>query len=167
MALILFPSQEERIPLKERPANFLELTFHLRKEVNQIVPSLLHLKEIILVITSQRVPLEGFNADHEKIFDILADEAAYLHETASNARDNLLSLIDLYINTTSYEMNKVMRVIAVITSLGIIPAVLGLLGSNILGNPWDIQLWQVFGVVAVTMLFLGWVFYRLGWLKGD
>jgi Mg2+ and Co2+ transporter CorA len=156
----------EDTPPREAPDNFLETTFFLRKEVNQLVPALLHLKEIILLITSKRVPLIGFNERHEKIFDILMDEAAYLHETASNARDSLLSLIDLYINTTSYETNKVMRVIAVITSLGIIPAIMGLLGSNILGNPWNIHLWQVFSVLGVLMVALGWIFYRLGWLKG-
>jgi Mg2+ and Co2+ transporter CorA len=156
----------ENTPLKERPDNFLETTFYLRKEVNQLVPALLHLKEIITSITSRRVPLEGFNEQYENIFDTLNDEAGYLHETASNARDALLSLIDLYINTTSYETNKVMRTIAVITSLGIIPALMGLLGSNIAGNPWDIQLWQVFSLLGVIMLFMGWIFYRLGWLKG-
>jgi len=156
----------ESTSMKNRPAGFLEITFHLRKEVNQLVPSLLHLKEIIFMIIAKRVPLEGFNERHEKIFDILMDESVYLQETASNARDNLQSLIDLYINTTSFETNKVMRVIAVITSLGIIPALMGLLGSNILGNPWNIHLWQVFAVVGVIMLAMGWIFYRLGWLKG-
>jgi Mg2+ and Co2+ transporter CorA len=156
----------ENTPQKEWPDDFLETTFYLRKEVNQLVPALLHLKEIITVITSKRVPLDGFNEKYENIFDVLSDEAAYLHETASNARDSLLSLIDLYINTTSYETNKVMRVIAVITSMSIIPAVMGLLGSNILGNPWDIQLWQVFAVLGILMLAMGWIFYRLGWLKG-
>jgi Mg2+ and Co2+ transporter CorA len=156
----------ENTPLKERPDDFLETTFYLRKEVNQLVPALLHLKEIISVISAKRVPLEGFNERYGNIFDILNDEAAYLHETASNARDSLLSLIDLYINTTSYETNKVMRTIAVITSLSIIPAVMGLLGSNITGNPWDIQLWQVFSLLAIVMFIMAWIFYRLGWLKG-
>jgi Mg2+ and Co2+ transporter CorA len=156
----------ENIPLNARPPDFLETTFHLKKEVNQLVPSLLHLKEIVTVITSKRVPLEGFSERHVRLFDILMDEATYLHETAQDARENLLSLIDLYINTTSYEMNKVMRVIAVITCLGIIPAVGGLLGSNLIGNPWGIHLWEVFLVVGVIMVGMGWVFYRLGWLKG-
>jgi Mg2+ and Co2+ transporter CorA len=156
----------ESIPLNKRPGNFLEVTFYLRKEVNQIVPSLLHLKEIISVITSKQVPLEGFCEKHEKIFDILMDEAVYLHETASSARDNLQSLVDLYINTNSFQTNQVMRIIAVITSLGIIPAVMGLLGSNIAGNPWDIQLWQVFGLLGFIVLAMIWIFYRMGWLKG-
>jgi Mg2+ and Co2+ transporter CorA len=74
----------ENTPITERPADFLERTFFLRKEVNQLVTALLHLKEIILVIISKRVPLAGFNERHEKIFDIILDEASYLHETASN-----------------------------------------------------------------------------------
>jgi Mg2+ and Co2+ transporter CorA len=156
----------ESIPLKERPSDFLENTFHLKKEVNQLVPSLLHKREITSMITSKRVPLEGFVEKHERLFDILTDEATYLQETAENARENLLSLIDLYINTTSFELNKVMRIIAVITCLGIIPALGGLFGSNILGNPWPIELWQLFGIIVVLELILAWVFYRLGWLKG-
>ena len=63
-------------------------------------------------------------------------------------------------------MNKVMRLIAVITVLGIIPAiVLGALGTNVAGNPWGIHLWQVFLIPIILMLALGWVFYRLGWTK--
>jgi Mg2+ and Co2+ transporter CorA len=155
----------ENMPLQKRSSGFLETSFHLRKEVNQLVPSLLHIKEILAIITTKRVPLEGFVEKHERLFDILTDQASYLYETASNARDNLQSLIDLYINTTSYETNKVMRIIAVITCLGIIPAIMGLLGSNIYGNPWNIQLWQVFSVLGMLMLGMGWIFYRLGWLK--
>ena len=155
----------EGASLGKLPDNFLEITFYLRKEANHVVPSLLHLKEIISVIISKRVPLEGFGEKHQALFDILGDEADYLHETASTARDNLQSLVDLYINTTSYQTNKVMRIIAVITSMTIIPAALGLLGSNIVGNPWDIQLWQLLGLGGVLMLIMGWVFYRAGWLK--
>ena len=155
----------ENIPHKERPADFLETTFHLRREVNQLVPSLLHTKEVLAMVTSERIPLEGLTNRDERLFDMLKDEAGYLHETAQNTRDNLLSLIDLYINTNSYELNRVMRIVAVITCLGILPAVLGLLGSNIAGNPWSVELWQVFAGLGLGMLALGWMFYRLGWFK--
>jgi Mg2+ and Co2+ transporter CorA len=155
----------ENVPVRDRPPNFLEATFHLRKEVNQIVPSLLHMKEIATMIVAKRVPLEGFQERHENLFDIIADEATYLRETAENARDNLLSLSDLYINTSSYQLNQIMKVIAVITCFGIIPALAGLFGSNLVGNPWDIELWQLFIGIAVAMGAMAWVFFRLGWLK--
>ncbi len=156
----------ENTPLNKRPSNFLEITFGLRKEINQLVPALLHLKEIISEVTSKSVPLEGFSEVHEKKFQLLMDEVSYVYETAFFARDSLIYLVDLYMNVMSYETNKVMRIIAVITSLGIIPAVFGLLGSNIAGNPWDIQLWQVFTILGVLMSVMGIIFYKLGWLKG-
>lgn len=156
----------ESVPSNKRPPGFLETAFQFRKEVNQLVPSLLHLKEIIDMITSRRLPLEGFGEKHVKIFDMLLDETVYLYDTASDARDDLQSLVDLYINTTSYQMNRVMRVIAVLSSLSILPGILGLLGSNILGNPWDIQLWQVFALLGVVMATMIWIFFRMGWLKG-
>jgi Mg2+ and Co2+ transporter CorA len=160
--LIIF----ENTPLRERPTNFLETTFCLRKEINQLITALLHLKEIISDITSKSVPLEGLSERHEKKFKLLMDEVAYVYETAFFARDSLIYLVDLYMNTMSYETNKVMRIIAVITSLGIIPAVFGLLGSNIVGNPWDVQLWQLFAVLVLFMFAAGIIFYKLGWFKG-
>jgi Mg2+ and Co2+ transporter CorA len=156
----------EETPFKELPHDFLETTFHLRKEVNQLVPSLHHLREILTVVASKRVPLQGFDEPRGPAFESLMDKAVYLHETAQNARENLVSLIDLYINTTSYEMNKVMRLIAVITCLAIVPTLVGgLMGMNLIGNPWRMHLWQVVVFVAVVMFSMGWIFHRLGWLK--
>jgi Mg2+ and Co2+ transporter CorA len=156
----------ENSPIKERPSNFLETTFALRKEINQLITSLLHFKEIIAEITSKSVPLEGFTERHEKKFQVLQDEIAYVYESASFARDSLIYLVDLYMNTTAYETNKVMRIIAVITCLGILPAIFGLLGSNIAGNPWNIELWQVFLTLGGLMFVFGFIFYKLGWFKG-
>ena len=156
----------EGTPFKKLPPDFLETTFHLRKEINQLVPSLRHLREIMTAVASGRLPLEGFDRRDEKIYESLRDRAVYLHETAQNARENLISLIDLYINTTSYQINRVMRVIAVITSLAVVPALIGgLMGMNLIGMPWNMHLWQVVVFVAVVMMSMGWVFYRLGWLK--
>jgi len=157
----------EGIPIRNRPSNFLETAFYFRREINRMVPSLLHLKEIISMIITKRVPLEGFSERHEKLFDILMDESVYLHETAADLRDNLQSMVDLYINTSSYQMNRVMRVIAILTALGIIPAiVLGAFGTNITGSPWNFHLWQVLLGVGILMALMGWVFYKLGWFRG-
>ena len=125
------------------------------------------MKEVLTVITAQRVPLEGFTKSHAELFDILLDETVYMNETAQNAKDDLASQIELHINTTSYEMNKVMRVLAVITCLALVPAfVSGMFGENLADAPWGFQLWQVVGMTVSAMLGLGYMFYRLGWLKG-
>jgi Mg2+ and Co2+ transporter CorA len=156
----------ENIPRGEAPRDFLETAFQLKKEVNRLVSSLLHMKEVLTVITSRRVPLEGFDRSHEELFDILLDETVYLHETAQNAKDDLASQIELHINTTTYEMNKVMRVLAVITCLALIPAFIsGMFGENLADAPWGFHLWQVVGLTTAAMLGLGYMFYKLGWLK--
>jgi len=157
----------ENIPKGETPRDFLETTFQLKKEVNRLVSTLLHLKEVFTVITNRRVPLEGFDKSHGELFDILADETVYLHETALNSKDDLNSLIELHINTTSYEMNKVMRVIAVITCLAVIPTLIGgMFGMNIMGVNWPIMLWQVLTMTLAAMAGVAYIFYKLGWFKG-
>jgi len=156
----------ENLPFNQLPPDFLEDTFRLKKEVNQLISNMHHFREVLTVITSKRVPLDGFDQRYEKIFGILRDEATYLYETAQNARENLISLIDLYMNTTSHQTNKVMRVIAIITCLAVIPTLIGgLMGMNLIDVPWPVYLWQVVLVIGSAMVWTTWVFYKLGWFK--
>jgi len=105
-------------------------------------------------------------AGEKSVFDALADETAYLHETAGNTREGLLSLIDARINAVSYEMNRAMRVIAVFSALVLIPTLIGqTLGTNILGAPFTLYLWEVTAWTIISLLVVGWIFYRPGWLR--
>ena len=156
----------ENIPSDEKPRDFLARTFELKKEVTRLGSSLHHLKEVVGVITSKRAPLEGFDKSWEDVFDILLDEAGYLYETIENSKENLMSIIELHINMTSYQMNKVMRLIAVITSLTLIPSIIGgLLSMNIIDMPAPVHLWQMVAMTIIMMSTVGWTFYKLGWLK--
>jgi Mg2+ and Co2+ transporter CorA len=63
-------------------------------------------------------------------------------------------------------MNRAMRVIAVLSALVLIPTLIGqVLGMNILGTPFSLYLWEVTVWTIISMLVVGWVFYRLGWLR--
>jgi Mg2+ and Co2+ transporter CorA len=156
----------QNVPRGETPKDFLERTFELKKEVTKISSSLHHLKEVVGTITSKRAPLEGFDRSWEEIFDILLDETGYLYETTENSKENLLSIIELHINMTSYEMNKVMRVIAVITCLALIPSLVsGLLGMNVLGVPIPVHVWQIVSMTFIMMGCVAWIFYKLGWMR--
>ena len=67
---------------------------------------------------------------------------------------------------TSYEMNKVMRVIAVITCLALIPSLVsGLLGMNVLGVPIPVHVWQIVSMTFIMMGCVAWIFYKLGWMR--
>src|SRR5688572_29917168 len=61
-----------------------------------------------------------------------------------NIREGVLSVIDLHLSVVSFEMNRVMRVLAVISALGMMPAIVGgLLGMNLVDAPWVITLPQI------------------------
>ena len=63
-------------------------------------------------------------------------------------------------------MNRVMRVLAILSALGLVPAVVGgLLGMNLIDNPWPATLPQVAFGVAWAMLFALYLFFAKGWIR--
>jgi Mg2+ and Co2+ transporter CorA len=81
-------------------------------------------------------------------------------------RDSVHSVIDLHVNMVSFGMNRFMRLLAVVSALGLIPAVVGgLLGMNVAGNPWQVTLAQVGFGVSMAMLACLYVFLVRGWLR--
>jgi Mg2+ and Co2+ transporter CorA len=63
-------------------------------------------------------------------------------------------------------MNRVMRVLAVISVLGLIPAVVGgLFGMNLIDNPWPWTLKQVSFCVGFAMTMCLYFFFVKGWLR--
>jgi Mg2+ and Co2+ transporter CorA len=167
----------EQVPAREGGPGFLERTFKLQRQVATLKSDLWRLKGILSGIAEGRLPFHGLSTasategnanaglatDHLKI---LVDEASYVYETVYNARESLLALIDLHLNVVSFEMNKAMRFIAVVSALGLIPAVVGgLLGMNVAGTPWPITLTQVTFCVTIGMSALLYVFIVKGWLR--
>jgi len=89
-------------------------------------------------------------------------------ESVVGLREGLVALIDLHMNVASFEMNKVMRLLAVISALGLIPAAVGgLLGMNLIDNPWPLTLPQVGFAVSMGMLLALYVFFVKGWVRQD
>jgi Mg2+ and Co2+ transporter CorA len=154
-------------PRSRLPRDFLERVYGLNKEVSRLVSNLVHFKELLSVIISNKVPLEGFDSAAEEDFHVLQDGVSYLNEIAGDLVDNIRSTIDLYINQTSFETNKILKILAVITSMSVIPsAVGGLLGMNLLDVPYAAYLWEVVLMLVISMSFVTYVFIKLGWLKG-
>ncbi len=156
----------EQLPVGKTPPSFLEDTFHLRKDVLTISKNLWHLRQVLDSLKSRKVALDGITDEHLHQFDILYDEEDYLYETAENITDSLSSLRELHINTVSYEMTRVMRVLAIITCLALVPSTIGgLLGENILGVPFPLKLGEVVLIVVTLMVLELYAFYKMGWLR--
>ena len=152
------------LPISEQPASFLPATFKLKKESVKIHSWLLHTRDVLNSIVTGKVVLHGMEDGSR--FSALLERASYLYDISDDTTENVSSLTDYYFDATSFQMGRVMKLIAVLTALAIIPTVVGgLLGANLIGNPWPISLAQMVTVVGITMLATAWVFYRLGWFK--
>jgi Mg2+ and Co2+ transporter CorA len=156
----------EALPLRDSTAVFFEQAFWLKRELTSIKADLWRLKGILQSLPSGRVAFAGLDSTQLAGLDPLTDEVSYLYETVDNLREGVLALIDLHMNVVSFEINRFMRVLAVVSVLGLIPAIIGgLLGMNVAGNPWEITLSEVAFGVSMGMLFCFWVFLIKGWLR--
>ncbi len=163
--------EHRAIAMEERPAgminpSFLEETFYFKKEIHNIHSDLWHFTQVVKALRSGKVPHGGLKEEFLPLFNILYDESTYLYETSENVRDDLVSLIDLHINTVSVGLNRVMRILAVITSLGLIPSIInGLLGENLTDSPYAMTITEIFFLETSIMLLAAYAFYRHGWLR--
>jgi Mg2+ and Co2+ transporter CorA len=153
-------------PVGKTTPSFLEDTFHLKKDVQKINKNLWHLRQVLDTLKTRKVRLNSITDDHLHLFDILYDEVDYLYETSQNINESLVSLRELHINTVSYELTRVMRVLAIITCLALVPSTIGgLLGENILGQPFPLTISEVIVIVASLMVLELYAFYKMGWLR--
>ena len=144
----------------------LQEAYELKSLANALRADLWRLKELFERLESGKIHFPDMEPMHHAAFDYLADTADFLFHTAEQLRESVVSLIDLYINRSTYEMTKFMRLLAVISVLGLVPAAIsGLLGMNIAGAPWPWSLSQVGFLVSVICVFCVYYFVVKGWLK--
>ncbi len=156
----------EELPVRESRPQFFEETFRLKKELSAAQSDLWRLRGVLRDLADSRVKFPGNGAGPLDFLRELAEKADYLYETVNNTREGVLSLIELHLNVVSFEMNRVMRVLAVVSVLGLIPAVVGgLFGMNLAGNPWPFTLPQVTFAVGMTMIICLYLFVVKGWLR--
>jgi len=156
----------EDLPVRDSSPSFFERTFRLKRELSAAKADLWRLKGVLTSLTEGRVEMQGIGPEHRAVFRTLADEADYLHATVDGIREGVLSLIELHLNIVSFDMNKFMRLLAVVSVLGLIPAVVGgLFGMNLADNPWPLTLPQVTFGVSMGMLLCLYIFFVKGWLR--
>lgn len=156
----------EEVPVRESQPAFFERTFRLKKELSAAQADLWRLKGMVAELADGRVVLGPTTSDQREPFRRLATDVDYLYETMVNIREEVLSVIELHLNVVSFEMNRVMRVLAVVSCLGLVPAVVGgLFGMNLADNPWPFTLPQVAFVVVLLMVLGLYFFFVKGWLR--
>lgn len=151
------------IPRSKLPRDFLPRMYQLSKASSRLAANLGHFKELIDRVLSGKIALDGLETEGHGRFEALVDESHYLELVSQDVLDNLHSLIDVYINQSSFDTNRVLKVLAVITAIAIIPSTIGgLLGID---GPYDFILWQVLLATVLSMVFALYCFLKLGWLR--
>jgi Mg2+ and Co2+ transporter CorA len=155
----------EDVPVNESRPEFFERTFRLKKELSTAQADLWRLKGIAADLVSGHVNWTGLH-DVVTLYPRFTSQVDYLYETMVNIREGVLSVIELHLNVVSFDMNRVMRLLAVVSVLGLIPAVVaGLLGMNVMNNPWPVTLAQVSFAVLFAMVLGLYFFVVKGWLR--
>ena len=153
----------EALPLEKLPANYLNMMYTDQKELSRILSWLLHTKNAIMTAGGSGSDISG--EEHSRL-SALIDRCASLSDTAQNVSDSFGRMVDFYLNSTSFQINQVMKILGVLTALTLVPTLIGgLLGMNLIDNPWPATLLQMITAVVLLMLITAWVYFNLGWLK--
>lgn len=161
-----FDEEARRLEALDGGGAFLQDTFRLRREISATALDLWHLKAIIRALAEGKARFEGLDLKDEKYLDDLLGEAESLYETVNRTKEDVKNLIELHINLKSFETNGFLKLLAVVSFLGLIPSVVGgMLGMNVMGNPWPVTLSQVAFGVTMGMATALYVFAVKGWLK--
>jgi Mg2+ and Co2+ transporter CorA len=156
----------ETQPMNRLPQNFLSMMYVDQKELGRINSGLMHTKTALEYVYNSDPEVYGMDEVEMGRLHSLIDRCSLLSENAQHVSDSFAWMVDFYLNTTSYSMNRVMKILAVLTALTMVPALVGgLLGMNLVGNPWPATLLQTVSVVALVMLLTAWIYFNLGWLK--
>ena len=147
----------EDVPVQESRPAFFEVTFRLKKQLSAAQVDLWRLKRVADELVARR----GAGAAAVDAYTRFESDIDYLYDTMLNIREEVLSVIDLHLNVVSFEMNRVMRVLAVIGALGLIPAIV----AGLIAPPSMLALPQVAFFIFFGMATGLYFFLIKGWLR--
>jgi len=156
----------EAMPADQSPESFFEETFRLKRVLSTAKGDLWRLRALLEMLAEGRRELPGLRPEQRAAVAELAEEADYLYETVDGVRESVLSLIELHIDLAAHDTNRFMRLLAIVSTLALIPAIAGgLLGMNLGDSPWAVTLGQVAFGTLVLMLGVLYAFMAKGWLR--
>ncbi len=158
--------QLEELPAIESTDSFFKDSFRLKRVLSTAKSNLWRLRGLLEMLVDGRRTLPGLDPDKRETVALLVEEADYLYETVDNIRESVLSLIELHIDIAAHDTNRFVRILMIVSTLALIPAVLGgLLGMNLIEAPWPVTLGQVaFGALVLALGVL-YAFMAKGWLR--
>lgn len=103
----------------------------------------------------------------KKYFKDVLDHTIQILETVETYRDINFSLKDIYLNAMSHEMNKIMKILTIISTFFIpLTFIVGVYGMNFKHMPelsWPSGYYIVWGFMLAIVIGLSLWFKRKGW----
>jgi Mg2+ and Co2+ transporter CorA len=144
---------------------FLNRAFQLQRHISAASGEIWRLKGLVRSPGESADSLRSALPASSQWLAVL-DDVDTLSGRLASLKEEVKSLIELHMNVTSFEMNKFMKLLAIIGFLGLIPSVVGgLLGMNVIDNPWPVTLGQVAFGIAMGMALSLYMFAIKGWLR--
>jgi Mg2+ and Co2+ transporter CorA len=140
--------------------------FNLQKTLARLKSDMWRLGRIFDRLEKGKLALPFEGSDHRTLYESLSDTCDYTEEAFSQLHEAATSAIDLRLNLASFQMNRFMGLMAVVTTVAIIPATMsGMLGINIASGNFPVSLVNVvFWAVMAIVLVLYFLKTR-GWLR--
>jgi len=153
-------------PLSKTGGGIYHAMYLLRRTISNLKSDIWRLRHILHAIEEGRRPTIFKSTDCQDLFGLMCHSADYLHESFEELDEKASALLDLRINLVSFEMNKFMGLLAVVTAIGLIPASFGgLLGMNVEGTNFPITLGNVSFLCLALILMTLYVMRINGWLR--
>jgi len=158
--------QTELAPLDRSGGGVYRSMYFLRRSLSSLKSDLWSFRHILHGIDDGTRPTIFEDVDTKGFFSLLAHSCDFHFENFDQLNDKASAILDLRINLVSFEMNKFMGLLAVVTAIGLIPATFGgLLGMNIEGINFHISLGNIVFLCSVLIAMTLYVMHVNGWLK--
>ncbi|MGB4959788.1 MAG: magnesium/cobalt transporter CorA [Saprospiraceae bacterium] len=138
-----------------------------KKDIMQLRKSLYPMREVLNNLISMEHIL--ISDQTKKYFKDVSDHTIQILETIETYRDINISLKDVYLNAMSHEMNRIMKILTIISTIFIpLTFVVGVYGMNFKYMPeldWPTGYFVIWGVMIMIVLLLSAWFWRKGWFR--
>ncbi|MBK8348106.1 MAG: magnesium/cobalt transporter CorA [Saprospiraceae bacterium] len=136
-----------------------------KKDIMQVRKNIYPMRDVLNKLISSDHPF--IHEKTKKYFRDVLDHTIQILETVETYRDTNFSLKDIYLNAMSHEMNRIMKILTIISTFFIpLTFIVGVYGMNFKYMPelnWINGYYLIWGIMLTIVVLLTYWFKRKGW----
>lgn len=146
--------------------NTVKRIFHLRRELLLFRKIVWPTREMIGKLEKEVLP--NFDDRNRIYYRDVYDHVVWITDMIENYRELLASVLETYLSSINNNLNEIMKVLTVITSLLLVPSLLaGIYGMNfdfLPGKDWPLGFYAMIALMAAIMILMFYVFRLKKWV---